>query len=305
MEEATEFGFLCGLNADDFDDVDDENAETSHNQEIDRQKVQERVDAARELRKQSLKQKPATQKQKPEMVVGTGTVDSKECSSDGDSLRNVIFQSVGFESEEGEFRYSARDVDMYFEMERIDDGTEAISIGIGLSQALCLQGRRADAIAALQRARKKVPGDCSLTLALAKLFFREDDKRAAYTLCSEIIEEHQSKQGLHDGNNRPQNNDKKAGRDRGEDIDSDSMIADAFYIAGWIQIHGNDHTAAYNTWRKGADAVPTDNRLTRQQRKRECWDTTTPTFANKLSMVFLNSPHKKRKKIQQKTKEIK
>ena len=47
-------------------------------------------------------------------------------------------------------------------------------------------------------------------------------------------------------------------------------------MAGWVSIHGDDHTAAYAAWSEGHRRVPQDAQLARQAAKRECWDQPPP-----------------------------
>ncbi|ETV97571.1 hypothetical protein, variant [Aphanomyces invadans] len=53
---------------------------------------------------------------------------------------------------------------------------------------------------------------------------------------------------------------------------SKESAADAYHLAGWVKIHGDDHTNAYALWSRGAKAVPSSAVLARQYRKRQCWD---------------------------------
>ncbi|KAF0685935.1 Aste57867_22253 [Aphanomyces stellatus] len=48
--------------------------------------------------------------------------------------------------------------------------------------------------------------------------------------------------------------------------------ADAYHLAGWVKIHGDDHTNAYALWSCGSQAIPSCPVLARQHRKRQCWD---------------------------------
>ena len=50
-------------------------------------------------------------------------------------------------------------------------------------------------------------------------------------------------------------------------------VAEAYYLSGWVLIHCDNHTDAYKIWSEGARAIPGDERLSVQDRKREVWDT--------------------------------
>ena len=110
--------------------------------------------------------------------------------------------------------------------------------------------RREEAISQLRAAVEEFEDEPSLTLALAKLLFRNDEKQAAQDLCKSIYE---------------------------PDTDvvrncSEVVLADAYYISGWTAIHMDNHTMAYKIWSKGYQEIPLDPRLKRQQRKRSVWD---------------------------------
>ena len=102
-------------------------------------------------------------------------------------------------------------------------------------------GHRPKAVATLRAGRAELPDDWRLALALAKTLFRCDDKAASERLCREIIEAHGTGGGPTDGE-----------------------CADAFYIAGWVSIHADNHTAAYGVWCEGAARLPGEPRLTTQ-----------------------------------------
>ncbi|RHZ39806.1 hypothetical protein DYB26_015145 [Aphanomyces astaci] len=57
---------------------------------------------------------------------------------------------------------------------------------------------------------------------------------------------------------------------------SADSAADAYHLAGWVKIHGDDHTNAYALWSRGALAIPSSSVLARQHRKRQCWDNDAP-----------------------------
>ena len=110
--------------------------------------------------------------------------------------------------------------------------------------------RRQDAIDRLREALEEFEGVPRLTLALAKLLFRNDEKQAAQDLCRSI----------YDGNTCSRTDE------------LETVLADAFYISGWTAIHMDNHTMAYKIWSQGYQQLPRDPRLARQQRKRSVWD---------------------------------
>jgi hypothetical protein len=64
--------------------------------------------------------------------------------------------------------------------------------------------------------------------------------------------------------------DKKQKEDPSEDA------SDAYHLAGWVRIHDDNHTGAYQLWAEGHEAVPECELLARQYRKQACWDTHDP-----------------------------
>ena len=84
------------------------------------------------------------------------------------------------------------------------------------------------------------------------LFFKNNDKEEALELCMELI--------------------KKFEKGDQDDVVSVSQASEAYYVAGWIRIHADNHTAAYELWRRGHLAIPTNEVLSRQARKRTYWD---------------------------------
>lgn len=121
---------------------------------------------------------------------------------------------------------------------------DAAEVGLQLASSFESLGRRAEAIAALERASVRAPGDARVRLALAKLFFRSARKADAHALLVPLLS---------------------------DDTLTAATRGDAFYVAGWIQIHRDDHTRAYSVWSEGATCVPTDARLARQRRKADVW----------------------------------
>jgi hypothetical protein len=128
-----------------------------------------------------------------------------------------------------------------------------------LRLALALDGlnRRGEAVRSLQNARLTWPEDFRITLALAKLLFRDDKKDESFSLCKEIFAAYSTE-------SPPGDLPLSA-------IPIDDA-ADAYYLGGWIKIHDDDHTNAYRVWKEGHFAIPTCPILARQYGKRECWD---------------------------------
>ena len=93
--------------------------------------------------------------------------------------------------------------------------------------------------------------DVSVALALAKLYFKDNTKERALSWCHVILQKLRR--------NKEQHNN--------EDI-----ISDAYHLAGWIKIHADDHTGAYELWTEGHTIVPDCETLNRQYNKRACWD---------------------------------
>eukprot|EP00511_Aplanochytrium_stocchinoi_P007097 CAMPEP_0204837128 /NCGR_PEP_ID=MMETSP1346-20131115/27232_1 /ASSEMBLY_ACC=CAM_ASM_000771 /TAXON_ID=215587 /ORGANISM="Aplanochytrium stocchinoi, Strain GSBS06" /LENGTH=484 /DNA_ID=CAMNT_0051972411 /DNA_START=133 /DNA_END=1587 /DNA_ORIENTATION=+ len=130
-----------------------------------------------------------------------------------------------------------------------------------LSIALDGLGRRGEAIRALRDAHRKWPEECKLSLALAKLLFRDDKMPQAFNILRECILE------------------------QIDGVDHD-IASDAYYLAGWIKIHGDDHTQAYKLWSQGHTLLPSSSLLARQHQKRKCWDSTwNLKDSNKTNLV--------------------
>ena len=92
----------------------------------------------------------------------------------------------------------------------------------------------------------------TIVLAAAKLFFKENLKDEALLLCMELIEKFEN----------------------GDEVDvvNVKQATDAYYVAGWIRIHADNHTEAYKLWARGHVAIPSSDVLARQARKRQVWD---------------------------------
>jgi len=87
-----------------------------------------------------------------------------------------------------------------------------------------------------------------IQLALAKLLFKADRKEESLSFCEKVI----------------------AAKDD-ERVSVEDAV-DAYYLAGWVKIHGDDHTGAYKIWSEGHLAIPSDPVLARQHNKRFVWD---------------------------------
>ena len=118
------------------------------------------------------------------------------------------------------------------------------------ANALAGLQRRPDALLFLERACERRPEVTSWALTLAKMLFVENRKEDSLARCLQVIDAFA----------------------RGEA--STEEAADAFHLAGWVQIHADDHSAAYALWARGHAVLPEadDPNLRRQTRKRLCWD---------------------------------
>jgi tetratricopeptide (TPR) repeat protein len=180
-----------------------------------------------------------------------------------------------------------------------------------LCLSFALEGltRRLDAIKTLQDAHNLRPTEPKISLALAKLLFKADQKAASLSMCKEIFKMYKkqtrNKLGLADDEEEgsektddepedapaviclsynPPNEDEKSMVI--EDADSCSFAApvptapdiseediiDAYYLGGWVKIHDDDHSNAYRIWQEGHSVVPSSTLLAAQASKRECWD---------------------------------
>ena len=107
----------------------------------------------------------------------------------------------------------------------------------------------------------------SLSLALAKLLFRADSKREAFQLC-EVLMVHYRQQKLQQQQALDPDGEPKTVRYSV----TTQQAEDAWYLAGWVRIHGDDHTSAYALWSEGHTVIPSSLVLARQFQKRKCWD---------------------------------
>lgn len=155
---------------------------------------------------------------------------------------------------------------------------DAAAVGLHLAAALEALGRRRAAIAALSRAAARDPSSDRVRLARAKLLFRAGDKALAGEVLEPLL--NATRHAAH----MPYN---AALRGTDSDIVIDSRTAgDAFYIAGWVRIHADDHTTAYKIWLEGAALLPHDPRLARQARKVATWGFGTEQSLTKAGQVL-------------------
>jgi hypothetical protein len=133
-----------------------------------------------------------------------------------------------------------------------------------VSLAVALEGlsRRSEAISQLSSALNMFGDESSIALALAKLLFRDNQKELAEDICNKVLRSQIQCSGATTGSSLADT----------VGWASKKQMADAYYISGWIAIHGDNHTKAYRVWQEGFRKIPDDNRLVRQDRKRSCWD---------------------------------
>ncbi|KAI2498744.1 hypothetical protein MHU86_15755 [Fragilaria crotonensis] len=110
--------------------------------------------------------------------------------------------------------------------------------------------------------------DIPVTLALAKLYFKGNDKQNAMQLCLQILDYIRAQ--AHDSVTI-------------SDICDLDDAADAYHLAGWVYIHADDHTSAYRIWNEGAQLIPTCQVLNTQSKKRLCWDSQNPDEIDTIS----------------------
>lgn len=146
------------------------------------------------------------------------------------------------------------------------EGDPAV-VGLMLSAALEKLGHREGALDALFRAKGRVPNDARVRLSLAKLLFRAGRKEESQEELGFILD-----------------------ASRGSCTHplptlTPAILHDAWYLSGWVSIHGDDHTTAYATWGEGALLAPTDERLQRQKRKVDVWATLLPSETSCPTLV--------------------
>ena len=143
-----------------------------------------------------------------------------------------------------------------------DISCNRVDVHLKLARALDAVCSRSDAIEMLQEASEDDhPFDSRICIALAKLLFRDDQRGQSLQICDRIIEEYRKIQYA-----QPQQELDNGGYISQEDVKK------AFYLAGWIYIHDDYHTRAYEVWSEGHKAIPSCLILSKQHSKRECWD---------------------------------
>ena len=152
-------------------------------------------------------------------------------------------------------------------------------VGLNLGIALEGLGRRYEAIDALRRASSRYKASVKLQLAYAKLLFRNNEKELSEKVLNSLLRKYKQQQSYTSididdssvGNNYDSSDDCTSEENDCKIIILEEDGADAFYILGWIKIHGDDHTTAYRIWSEGHRYCPNDVRLKRQQNKVACW----------------------------------
>jgi len=124
------------------------------------------------------------------------------------------------------------------------DGTDALRLCLGVGEECFTEHEACDEFPSEEHL------DVSVALALAKLYFKDNRKDRALDWCDAILHKLRSDKGCC----------------------SMEDVSDAYHLAGWIRIHADDHTGAYQLWTEGHEAVPCCDTLARQYRKRACWD---------------------------------
>ena len=124
------------------------------------------------------------------------------------------------------------------------DDTDALRLCLGVGQECFTEHEESDTFPPEEHL------DVSVALALAKLYFKDNRKERAMAWCDAILHKLRNDIGCC----------------------SSEDASDAFHLAGWIRIHADDHTGAYQLWKEGHEAVPDCETLRRQYHKRECWD---------------------------------
>jgi hypothetical protein len=169
-----------------------------------------------------------------------------------------------------------------------DISCDRVEVHLKLARSLDAVGSRSDAIEMLLEATEEDhPFDSRICIALAKLLFRDDQKNLSLAVCRRIIEEYRKVPHapllleLDDG-----------------DFISQVDVEKAYYLAGWIYIHDDYHTRAYEVWSEGHRAIPSCQVLRKQHSKRECWDQDPSSLCTWKQQVSINcqspstlSPH--------------
>jgi len=124
------------------------------------------------------------------------------------------------------------------------DAVDALRLSLGICEEVYTENEDYDTYPSEEQL------DVSVALALTKLYFKDNRKERAFAWCNAILQ-------------KLRNN---------KDCCSKEDISDAYHLGGWIRIHADDHTGAYELWMEGHKAVPDCETLNRQYRKRACWD---------------------------------
>ena len=141
-------------------------------------------------------------------------------------------------------------------------------IAVRLATAYESLGRRPLALAALERGLEALPGNIAIILTLARLYFRDNQKESAEKLLVSLIDRFKAQETESKRSRKEDENERNQGS---SEFISQEDAADAYYILGWIAIHGDNHTKAYRIWEEGFTFICSDERLSRQHQKVACW----------------------------------
>ena len=157
-----------------------------------------------------------------------------------------------------------------------DVSCDRVAVHLKLARALDAVCRRCDAIEILKEATEEDHlFDSRLLMALAKLLFRDDQKELSLHYCQCVTTAYLQKQ-----------------KGKMFELEEHISVEDAlkaYYLAGWIQIHDDNHTKAYQIWGEGHHVIPSCPVLKKQNRKRECWDQDPAQLQHWLKQVTQNS----------------
>eukprot|EP01047_Picozoa_sp_COSAG01_P068834 COSAG01_NODE_10041_length_2266_cov_252.998154_1_plen_396_part_00 len=149
-------------------------------------------------------------------------------------------------------------------LNRRQDAIHTLQQALGsLPQRQYLRGSEAGAKVAEEEAPLGAAGaDVAgpLSLALAKLLFQAGRKAEAFELTTNVLSRYTGCGGC------------RAGAATDAAAITAEEAAEAYQLGGWIQIHSDDHTSAYDIWSRGHHALPSCPFLARQAGKRACWD---------------------------------
>lgn len=190
-----------------------------------------------------------------------------------------------------------------------DPSCTARDLHLCRAAALERLGNWPEAIRQLDMATRSFPDEQPLRLALAKLNFKAGRKDVALALCTAVYSSYSAARSHGAGADgradaRVENSDGLSltcssavlmdsgsipvpsgngytdgglgshGKAASVNVSACTSedAADAYHLAGWVKIHGDDHTEAYRIWSAGAAAIPDDPVLATQKAKRQCWD---------------------------------